>query len=327
MIVNPMEVRALTFELAHSPWTLAAIGVLFESGLVDQLREPRTLDELAAATPSLSRSRIERCLDVAAIVGLVGAEGGRHQLAEGARPFLQQPMRGALVGDIRTHLMQPLALLDSASGPAAASGWRHTSPVLLQAQGDTSAGFAPMFKMNLVGTMGDLAARLEKPGARFLDVGVGVASLAISMCRAFPQLGVVGLDPYDVALDIGRENVKSAGLADRIELRRLVVEDLRDTEAFDLAWLPTFFIPAASLRAGIARVHASLRPGGWIIFPIGSSAGDARQRATLALLTESWGGPVLSVAEGEAALKEAGFSGVRPLPGPPFAPATLVAQR
>jgi SAM-dependent methyltransferase len=325
MIANPMEFRALTFDLSNSAWTLAALGVTFESGLAEQLREPRTVDELAAACRSLTRGRIEACLAVAAAIGLAGKDADRWSIAEGAKPLLQPPMRAALLGEIRTTLMQSLAAIDDAKGEAT-PGWRHTNPLLLQAQGDASAMFAPMFKMNIVGMLGDLGARLDAPGARILDVGVGVGALAIAFARVFPQASVVGLDPYDVPLALARERVKGAGLEGRVELRRMGAEDLKDEGAFDLAWFPSFFVPASTLASAIARVRAALRPGGWVLFPIGSSAGDARQRAVVSFVVDGWGGAALSPTEAEAALKNAGFSQVRTLPGPPWAPATFAAQ-
>src|SRR5262249_39606649 len=155
-------------------------------------------------------------------------------------------------------LMQVLAFLD-ASGDAPASGWRHTSRALLQAQGDGSAFFPLAFKTTLVPALDDLAARLDRPGARFLDVGVGVASFSIAMCRLWPHLQCVGLDRFDVPLGLARENVERAGLGDRIELRRAGVEDLGDEESFELAWLPSVFIAEALLPAAVARVRAALR--------------------------------------------------------------------
>jgi SAM-dependent methyltransferase len=326
MIANPQEMRALTHELTTSTWTFAALGALFESGLVDHLREPRSLDELAARCSTFSKGRIERCLDVAAAAGVVLAEGSRYRLAEGAMPFSAGPMRAALIGDIRANLMQAMAFLDSSSG-GATSGWRHTNAALLQAQGDASAGFAPMLKAHFIGSMGDLAARLEAPGARFLDVGVGVAALAISMCRTFPGIRVVGLETFDVPLGIAQKNVASAGLTERIELRQSAVEELRDEESFELAWLPSFFIAAPAMAAAVERVRAALRPGGWLLFPAGGSAGEARSRAMYALLSELWGGPALSAAEAEGLLKGVGFSTVRVLFGSPWAPPMLLAQR
>ena len=248
MIGNPQEMRALTQELANSTWTLAAIGTLFESGLVEHLREPRTADELGALCTGLSRGRIERCLAVAATAGVVVADGAKYRLAPGVTPFTQPPMRAVLEGDIRSTLMQTTALLDSAGDPHPLPGWRHTSAALLQAQGDASAMFAPMFKANIVGSLGDLAARLDRPGARFLDIGVGVASLAIAMCRAWQALHAVGVDTFDVPLGLARRNVERAGLADRIELRQTAVEDLREEESFES-------------RVDAEHLHPGPRPG------------------------------------------------------------------
>jgi SAM-dependent methyltransferase len=222
--------------------------------------------------------------------------------------------------------MQPLAFLDSARGDAPREGWSHTDRALLQAQGDASVALVGALKMQIVPALGDLAARLDRSGARFLDVGVGVGSLAIGMCRAWPQVGVVGVDTFEAPLAVARENVSRAGLAERIELRKLGVEDLRDEDTFDLAWLPSFFIPGSAMVASVARIRASLRAGGWVV--VGTLGGaDDRQRAVAGLLTDLWGGPALSVAELESLLEGAGFAAVRVLPGPGWAPALVVAQR
>jgi SAM-dependent methyltransferase len=300
---------------------LSAIGVLYESGLAETLREPRTLDELAAGGV-LARGRVERCLGVAAVAGLVVVEDRRYRLAPGALPFVAPGMRASLLGEIRSVLMQPLAFLDRAKDPA--QGWNHTDPMLLQAQGDWSGMFPMLLKREILPKLGDLAARLEGPDPRFLDVGVGVASLAIATCNAWPNLRVVGLDVSDAPLTIARANVARAGMADRIELRKVAVQDFRDEGAFDLAWLPAFFIAPATLPAALRRVHASLRPGGWLLFPSGTADTDARERAISALIYELWGGPCLTGGEAVALLTEAGFTDVRALPGPPGA-APLVA--
>ena len=320
MITTPPEMRAKTFDLSMSTWTLAAIGVLFETDLADQLASPRTLDELASAMP---KPRLQRVLDLVATAGVIVADAGRYRLAEGAKPFVNQPMRASLTGDIRSQLMQPLSFLDAPAQP----GWSHTDPRLLQAQGDASIAVPMMFKQMLVPSLGDLAARLDKPGARFLDVGVGVGAIAIGMCRTYPKLSVGGIDPNDHPLAIARDSVAKAGLADRIELRHAGVEALRDDAAFELAWLPAFFISPAVATDALARLHASLRPGGWIVLGVFFSP-DARVQAVGSLVTDLWGGVSWTPAETEAQLARAGFSHVRVLPGPPGSPATmLVAQR
>ena len=119
---------------------------------------------------------IERCLAVAASAGVVVVDGGQFRLADAVFPFLQQPMRAALQGEIRSSLMQPLSFLDACSGDGnAPAGWRHTNPALLQAQGDASAAFPPMFKANVVSSLGDLP---DQPATVLADpLGLGIDGL------------------------------------------------------------------------------------------------------------------------------------------------------
>jgi predicted O-methyltransferase YrrM len=326
-IATPLELRTLTGELTMATWTLAAIAALLESGLVEHLREARSLEELAARCPTLPQGTIERCLGVASDAGVVSVDGQSFRLAPGALPFSEAPGRSALQGDLRSQLMQALALVDAAAAGNAAPGWTHTNPALLQAQGDASMAMVPLFQAKVVASLGDLSARLDRPGARFLDVGVGVASLAIAMCRCWPELHVVGLDTFEVPLGLARQNVARAGLVERISLRQLAVEQLQDEEVFDLAWLPSFFVAAPVLPEAVARVRAALRPGAWILFPISGIAGANRPRAVFGLISQLWGGPSLTSDEGETLLKGAGFTDIRVLVGPPSTPPLLVAQR
>jgi SAM-dependent methyltransferase len=329
MISTPQDLRARISEFTTGVWTIGAIAALFESGLAAQLREPRSAEELAAHCPGLARGQIERCLAVAASAGVLIAEGARYRLVEGALPFtMVEPMRASLQGEMRSSLMQALALLDASKAAAPMLGWNHTDRAMLQSQGDASAGLPPMWKMNVFPQLGDLAARLEQPGARFLDVGVGVGALAIAACRTWPELHVVGLDASEAPLAIARENVARAGLQARIELRHGLVEQMADEAVFDLAWLPSFFIPAQALTAAAQRVRASLRPGGFVLFPVLGNAGTSPQhKATMALMNELWGGPSLGTLEAENLLQQAGFSGVRTLPAPNGAPGLVVGTR
>lgn len=56
------------------------------------------------------------------------------------------------------------------------------------------------------------------PGARVLDLATGTADLALLVARSEPSARVVGLDPSEKMLAIGRTKVEKAGLADRVEL-------------------------------------------------------------------------------------------------------------
>src|SRR5690349_7183425 len=53
---------------------------------------------------------------------------------------------------------------------------------------------------------------------QLLDVGTGTAQIPIELCRRIDQVHVVGIDLAEHMLRVGRENVRRAGLDERIEL-------------------------------------------------------------------------------------------------------------
>jgi SAM-dependent methyltransferase len=333
MMKTPEDVRALTSELGTSVWSLAALGVLFESSLIDQLRrEPHpTLDVLAKDCPSLSREQIEKVLGVARALGIVVVSGdGRYALTEAAQPFASPPMRTAFTGDMRSTLMQATKFFNTAStGAGASKGWDHIDPRVLQAQGDASSVLASMLVRQIIPTTlgNDFAARMARPGACFLDAGVGVGSISIALCRLLPEMRAIGIDIYEPALALARKNVEEANLTDRITLRREPLDSIQDDAIVDLAWLPSFFIPTSGTSV-VARLHRALKKDGWLIVGLDNGSTNPRNAAVSGLINSLWGGGnVLSIAEGESLLKGAGFTDVQTMRGPDWAPAMVLGRR
>lgn len=319
------EVMGVFESLSTASWTAAALGALFESGVADGLSQPSTVDELAARCRSLTAAQLRRCLAVAAANDLVVADGDKYRWVDGVLPLLEQPMRSIVQADFRTPKMQGLSFLDVAAGDRPRVGWMHDDPRVLKAQGEGSVMIARMLKRRVVPELEGLAARMDAPGARFLDIGVGVAALAVELCRVFPNVSCVGIDVHDPALAIARDNVAAAKMNDRVELRKLALEDMRDEQSFDLAWLPSFFIP--SVRSAAPRIHAAMRPGGWVVCALVGSGGNAKQNAVTAFVGELWGGEQLTPDEASEMFRTAGFSTVRPLPSPAPGVAFIAARR
>lgn len=195
-------------------------------------------------------------------------------------------------------------------------GWDHADRGILLAQGNTSALLAGVFHRSVVPALGaDLAAQLEAGGS-FLDVGVGVGALAIAMCRRWPELTAVGVDPWRPALELAREHVAAAGLGDRIELRQVTAQELADAGVHDLAWVPTFFVSAAVLPLALARVHAALRPGGGAILGLYTRPDDPLTAAVADLRTVRQGGARVTAPELATLMADAGFAGVETLADP-----------
>ena len=190
-------------------------------------------------------------------------------------------------------------------------GWDHEQPSILLAQGHSSALIPRVLHEFVVpGLGGDLPARLDGDDGSFLDVGTGVGALAIDMCRRWPSLRVVGLDPWAPALALARDEVAAAGFDDRIELRKASAEALADEAAYDLAWVPTFFIPEAVLERVIERVHAAVRPGGWALLGLYARPDDPFMTALADLRTLRHGGASWTAAETATQMERAGFADV-----------------
>ena len=204
----------------------------------------------------------------------------RYRLAAGAMPFAQPPMRAALQARSARTLMQALAFLDASTEARPRTGWTsHRTRRSSRRRATRPRCSRRCSRRTWSRRWAISRARLERPGARFLDVGVGVASLAIGMCRAWPALHVVGVDTFDVPLAMARQNVERAGLAERIELRELAVEELATRSRSSSRGCRASSSSGPSLAAAVARVRASLRPGGWLHLPDRRLAGGDERRA------------------------------------------------
>lgn len=256
-------------------------------------------------------ARLDAVIDVLGIRGAVEALGEHEAVA--------------LLGLVEGFLAQAT---DFVINPGR-TGWSYEEPSILMAQGHTSALLASVFERFVVPALGgDLAARLRQPGASFLDVGAGVAALSVAMCRSWPLLHVVGLEPWEPARALAREHVAAAGLSDRIELRAVAVEALTAADEHDLAWLPTFFISAPVLERALDRVHVALRPGGCAIVGLYARPPDPVAAAIADLRTVRQGGTVLDPEEAIRRMAQAGFVDVDALlEVVPRAPVVFVVGR
>lgn len=225
---------------------------------------------------------------------------------------VEAPHLKPVIADIRSTLRLASRV---ALTPTSDPGWNVVDAQTLQTQGAVSARIPHNWKRDIVPRLEGLAARLESTNGAFLDVGVGVAALSISMAQLWPSLRVVGIDPWAPALEIARESVVKANLSKRIELREQGVQDLPDTDAFDLVWIPTQFIGGHLVRSALERIHRALRPGGWILAAAVRHDPDPFISASLRLRNTLRGGGSTAPAEIEALLKDLGYGQVQTLSG------------
>lgn len=213
-----------------------------------------------------------------------------------------------------------------AAGEQPASWADHDDEVLLH-QGRASAGTGRALATRLVPALPGLTERLDASGARVLDVGTGVAALAIALARSLPKVEVVGIDIAERPLALAREELGAAGdVAARVFVRRQDVAEIAERDAYDLVWLPAPFLSEAVLAAALPRLVASLRDGGWIV--VGTNPVSAEP---LAAAVDRWNavrgdGSAYDAGRASAELAAAGLSDVRSFPTVPGGP-VLVAAR
>ncbi len=76
-----------------------------------------------------------------------------------------------------------------------------------------------------------------------LDVGVGVAALAVAYAELFPELTFVGLDVFPRVLELAARTVGASKVSDHVVLRRHDVTSLDEKATYALVWLPVPFLP------------------------------------------------------------------------------------
>jgi precorrin-6B methylase 2 len=292
------DIRDLIARLGTSANALLAVGLALQAR-IDR--------------PPTDAALTERIADVLEVLGV-------HDIIDA----LSEADSATLLAGIRTDLFTAATAL---RGTSPVSGWTHVKADLLQSAGDVSAGFPRLLMTRIAPQLEGLGERLASPDGAFLDVGVGVAALSIAMVRQWPQLRVVGVDPWGPAIMVGRRNVQSAGLAGQIDLREASAEELSELGAFDLAWIPSLFIPQRSITRIVERVVRSLRPGGWLLFAAMNPDSEPLAAAINSFRATLWGGSVLDADAVGALLTNSGLVDVRVLPGPPAATIAFAAGR
>jgi SAM-dependent methyltransferase len=282
-------------ELVTAAETLAALAAC----LADRSGEIDLPDDLAAAVNAVTSSVLPELDDL--------TTEDAHALGAVARAMLAQAASFAT---------------DPSGAPPT---WSVTDPALLMSLGQASAAFAPLIRDQLGPQLDGLTDALSN-GGEILDVGLGVAALAIAFARTFPASTVVGLDIWAPSLELARANIAKAELTDRIEVRNQDVAALADTDRYALIWFAGPFIPPAILDRALERCAKALQPGGWCVFAAYGGA-DPRQRALADLRTLRSGGAALTDAEILDRLQAAGLKEGRPLAVDIGMPARLIAAR
>ncbi len=269
------EIMGVVMRLATATDALGAIGARASLALEGKEVDPR----------------LAKALDeVAAAAGVTGLDTlAPHELA-------------GLVGLTRMFVREAdIQLSDPGRDPA----WNYSDPIVLESYGRGSS-IMPQLIADSVPEAGAVTS--------FLDVGVGVGWLAIAAAQQWPEARIVGIDVWAPSLERAWAHVAESGLEGRVELREQDAAVLDDADAYDCAWLPTFFFDDDELPTAVERVVLAVRPGGAVVLGRFDPAPDPLVQATTNLRAVRSGGTSVSVDEAVALLRSAGCTTVRPVP-------------
>lgn len=124
-----------------------------------------------------------------------------------------------------------------------------------------SMGFHRLWRRRLVAALGPLGA-----GDRVLDLASGTADVAMAVARAHPEVEVVGVDPSEGMLAVGRHKVARAGLEGRV---RLEVGDAQalalDDDSVAASCIAFGIRNVPDRLAGLREMARVTRPGGPVV--------------------------------------------------------------
>src|SRR5262245_9098973 len=96
-----------------------------------------------------------------------------------------------------------------------------------------------------------------------LDVGTGTAQIPIELCRQAPRAMVVGIDLAAHMLAVGEENIRRAGLQDRVRVERVDAKHIACPDGSYAAVISNSIIHhIPEPRAVFAEMVRVVRPGG-----------------------------------------------------------------
>ncbi len=104
------------------------------------------------------------------------------------------------------------------------------------------------------------------PGAKVLDIATGTADVALHIMKRHPDAGVVGIDPSEGMLLLGKVKVKKAGLEDKITLLLGDAARLNFTaDCFDAAGCAFGIRNISDRQKALEEFIRVVKPGGRVV--------------------------------------------------------------
>jgi 2-polyprenyl-3-methyl-5-hydroxy-6-metoxy-1,4-benzoquinol methylase len=265
------------FAATLGAFDLLAIQLANRLGLYAALADgrPRTPRQLAADAgihPRYAREWLEH----QAVGGLLevddpsaGADERRYRLPTGHAEVLTDPTSLATMAPMASFVVAAAGRIEELAGAYRTGGgvaWDGYGEILLEAQaGANRPVFEALLGTDWVPAMADIDARLRRPGARIADVGCGVGWSTLALARAYPGAQVHGVDLDAWSIERATDNVRSAGLGDRVTFVRADAADPALEGQFDLVTILEAVHDLSRPVDVLRSIRGMLAPGGAVL--------------------------------------------------------------
>lgn len=316
----PTPSSVLSPDLNDDPSTTLEAATWALAALIATLHDAATkpLADVLAADPQRTA--------VLEAVGLIQRDGDALTL----HPSYQYPDGPTNHSAAQARLSSLRQAVAAAAGDQGETGgWADQDDEVLRNQGRASAGTGRAIAGKVVPALPGLAERLDGQGSRILDIGTGIAALALALAEAFPRAEVVGIDVMERVLELAREELADAGTkaAGRVTLRHADVVDVAEQAAYDMVWLPAPFLAEAALTQALPQLIEALKPGAWIVVGTNPAAPDPLRQAVAGWNAVRNGGNAYDAVRMTKTLTAYGLRDEREFPTVPGGPVLVAARR
>ncbi|NED95554.1 methyltransferase domain-containing protein [Phytoactinopolyspora alkaliphila] len=242
-----------------------AIALGLRSGLVATLAEgPATADELAKRL-GLDPFYVAVWCRGAIAYGIgVRAAGDRFALAPEMSTLLLDESSPAYAGALFEIFSQREAFdrFERVLSSGERLWWDECSSDWITAVSRTAM---PFYTRLVPGALDRIpgAAQSLAAGTTVADLGSGLGLGLVRLAQHYPQCHVVGIDGDHVSIELAKNRVNQAGVADRVDFLHTPLEDLDSPGEFGVVVTNLTMHECRDIDTVTQRVWQSLEPGGW----------------------------------------------------------------
>lgn len=142
--------------------------------------------------------------------------------------------------------------------------WNQCSPTFIQAVSSTGRAFYTRLIPDGLSQVPGLSDRLIQ-GARVLELACGAGVGLTRMAKTYPQSSFMGVDGDNHSLELVADNLRQAGLQDRVSLTCRMLEDVDANDEFDLTIINISMHECRDIEKVASNIYRALKPDGYFV--------------------------------------------------------------